>query len=105
MALQVVKKHACGGFFDEFCTVCLGAFGSPGGKQESLATQGFRNRRRPKPDRRLGLGLRRFRFGNQRAAALQYLQGFRQSEGLLQSNICTALFSLFDYGLGRFIPA
>ena len=30
---QFVKKHAYGGFFDEFCTVCLGAFGSPGGKR------------------------------------------------------------------------
>ena len=30
---QVVKKHACGGFFDEFCTVCLRAYGSPGGKR------------------------------------------------------------------------
>ena len=30
---QVVKKHAYGGFFDEFCTVCLGAYGSPGGKR------------------------------------------------------------------------
>ena len=30
---QFVKKHACGGFFDEFCTVCLGAYGSPGGKR------------------------------------------------------------------------
>ena len=31
--LQLVKKHACGGFFDDFCTVCLGAYGSPGGKR------------------------------------------------------------------------
>ena len=31
--LQFVKKHAYGGFFDEFCTVCLGAYGSPGGKR------------------------------------------------------------------------
>ena len=30
---QLVKKHACGGFFDDFCTVCLGAYGSPGGKR------------------------------------------------------------------------
>ena len=95
---QVVKKHAYGGFFDEICTVCLRAFGSPGGKQESLAAQGFRNRRKgerseprredsakrsaetkPKPDRRLGLGrniCRQKRIGNQRAAALRYLQGF-----------------------------
>jgi len=28
----LVKKHACGVFFDDFCTVCLGAYGSPGGK-------------------------------------------------------------------------
>ena len=30
---QLVKKHACGGFFDDFCTVCLGAYGSPGGNR------------------------------------------------------------------------
>ena len=24
-AFQLVKKHACGGFFDDICTVCLGA--------------------------------------------------------------------------------
>ena len=93
---QFVKKHAS--FSDELCTVCLGAFGSQGGKQESLATQGFRNHRKgerseprredsakrsaepkPKPDRRLGLGrntCRCFRIGNQRAAALRYLWGF-----------------------------
>ena len=35
--LQVVKKHACGGFFDDFCTVCLGAYGSPGGKRRAAA--------------------------------------------------------------------
>jgi hypothetical protein len=29
----LVKKHAYGGFFDDFCTVCLGAYGSPGGKR------------------------------------------------------------------------
>ena len=32
-AAQLVKKHAYGGFFDDFCTVCLGAYGSPGGKR------------------------------------------------------------------------
>jgi hypothetical protein len=32
-SFQLVKKHACGGFFDDFCTVCLGAYGSPGGKR------------------------------------------------------------------------
>ena len=30
---QLVKKLACGDFFDDFCTVCLGAYGSPGGKR------------------------------------------------------------------------
>jgi len=30
---QVVKKLAFGDFFDEACTVCLRAFGSPGGKR------------------------------------------------------------------------
>ena len=30
---QLVKKHAYGGFFDEFCTVYLRTFGSPGGKR------------------------------------------------------------------------
>ena len=30
---QLVKKFASGDFFDDFCTVCLGAFGSPGGKR------------------------------------------------------------------------
>ncbi len=32
-AAQVVEKHAFGGFFDEVCTVCLRAYGSPGGKR------------------------------------------------------------------------
>ena len=31
--VQLVKKLACGDFFDDFCTVCLGAYGSPGGKR------------------------------------------------------------------------
>ena len=30
---QLVKKLAYGDFFDDFCTVCLGAYGSPGGKR------------------------------------------------------------------------
>ena len=30
---QIVEKHAFGGFFNEICTVCLGAYGSPGGKR------------------------------------------------------------------------
>ena len=30
---QLVKKFAAGDFFDDFCTVCLFAFGSPGGKR------------------------------------------------------------------------
>ena len=30
---QFVKKLACGDFFDDFCTVCLGAYGSPGGNR------------------------------------------------------------------------
>ena len=30
---QVVKKHACGGFFDELCTICLRAYGSPDDKR------------------------------------------------------------------------
>jgi len=30
---QFVKKLAYGDFFDEFCTVCLRAYGSPGGKR------------------------------------------------------------------------
>ena len=35
--VQFVKKHAYGGFFDDFCTVCLGAYGSPGGKRRAAA--------------------------------------------------------------------
>jgi len=31
--IQLVKKLAYGDFFDDFCTVCLGAYGSPGGKR------------------------------------------------------------------------
>jgi len=27
------QKTAFGNFFDEFCTVCLGAYGPPGGKR------------------------------------------------------------------------
>jgi len=30
---QLVKKHAYGGFFDDYCTVRLRAYGSPGGEQ------------------------------------------------------------------------
>jgi len=55
----LVKKHACGGFF--VYTVCPGACGSPGGKQESLAAQGFRICRT----------CRQIRMNNQRAAALR----------------------------------
>ena len=36
-ALLLVKKLACGDFFDDFCTVCLGAYGSPGGKRRAAA--------------------------------------------------------------------
>jgi len=32
-AAQLVKKLAYGDFFDDFCTICLGAYGSPGGKR------------------------------------------------------------------------
>ena len=29
---RLVEKLAFGNFFDDVCTICLGAFGSPGGK-------------------------------------------------------------------------
>ena len=35
--LQLVREHACGGFFDEFCTVCPGVYGSPSGKQRLVS--------------------------------------------------------------------
>jgi len=34
---QFVKKLAYGDFLDDFCTVCLGAYGSPGGKRRAAA--------------------------------------------------------------------
>ncbi|MBR3874784.1 MAG: hypothetical protein IKJ26_11580 [Clostridia bacterium] len=58
------KNLACGDLFRRFCTVCLLAFGSPGGKRrkESLAAQGSRNHRT----------CRWFRNESQRAAALRH---------------------------------
>ena len=106
--VQLVKKHACGGFFDECCTVYLRAYGSPGGKRRataillnpllrkgsettgrvSKANRGVRIARRataaPKPEvsRRLNLGRntrRWFRIDNRRAAARPYLWDFFDS--------------------------
>ena len=114
-AAQFVKKHAYGGFFDEFAPFAyepsarraangdrnpLLRKGSETTGRVSEANRGARTAQsapaepKPKPNQRLGLGrntCRWFRFGNWRAAALQYLHGFFDSQR--GHGICRGLWS------------
>ncbi|MBO5501624.1 MAG: hypothetical protein J6A48_06325, partial [Clostridia bacterium] len=50
-SFQLVKKHACGGFFDEYCTICLRAYGSPGASVEKHPNPTGRRKPFPLPIR------------------------------------------------------